>query len=137
MPGYCAREEGTVSVAGHPVENDTGERDERLMEGEAAQQCGDRSALAACVDDQHDRPAGDPGELGGRTGFAFGAGPVEQPHHAFAKNDLGIGLELGDQPRQGRRPHRPDIEVRTRLAGRGGEEGRIDEIGPCFRRSDA
>jgi len=106
------------------------------MAEKAAQCRRDRSALSARVDDQHDRPAGEPGELGGRTGLAIGARSVEQPHHAFAKDNLGGGLELGNEAREGLRPHRPDVEVYARLSGRSSVKTRVDEIGPGFRRGN-
>src|SRR5437870_3353205 len=85
-------------------------------------------SMAARIDDQHDRPAGDPGEFGRRTGFAIRARAVEQPHHAFAENDVGGGFELGDEYGKGSRPHRPDVEVHTGLAGGLRMKARVDEI---------
>jgi hypothetical protein len=55
-------------------------------------------------------------EFGGRTGLTVVAGPVEQPHDTFAKDDIGAGFELDDEGRESGRPHPPDIEVEARLA---------------------
>ncbi len=137
MPSRRAREQRAVAFARNPVENHAGKRHRGLMTGEAAQQGGDRSALPPRIDDQHDRPAGNAGEFGSRTGLAVAARPVEQSHDAFAEDDVGAGFEFGDERREGRRPHPPDIEVQTRLARSRSMKGRIDEIGPRFRRRDA
>ena len=103
----------------------------------AAQQSGDRSPLAARVDDQHDRPAGDQGEFSGRARLAVGAGAVEQAHDPFAQHDLGRGFQPGDEPGKGLRPHCPRIEIDARRAARERVKGRIDEIGPGLGRGDA
>ena len=84
------------------------------------------------IDDQHNRPAGKARELCGGTGFAFRSGSVEQPHYAFAQDQIAGGPELGNETRQGRAPHRPDIEVKARLAACHGVIGRIDEIWSCL-----
>ena len=137
MPSRRACEQRAMAFARNSVENDAGKRDRGLMTGEAAKQSGDRSALPPRIHDQHHRPAGHAGEFGSRTGLTVAARPVEQSHHAFAEDDVGAGFEVGDERREGRRPHPPDIEVQARLARGRSMKGRIDEIGPRFRCRDA
>jgi hypothetical protein len=136
MPGYSADEERAVTIACDPVQDHSDDQKQRLVCRKAAQQRRDRSPLTTRIDGQHDRPAGDEGELCGGTGLTLGAGPVEQSHGAFAEHDVGIGFELGDEPGERRWPHTPDIEVERRPAYGGGMKGRINEIGTRLCRGD-
>ena len=95
MPRDRTGQQRPMPLARDPVEDHPGDRNIRPVAGKAAQQRRDRGALAAGVDDQHDRPAGDLRQLGGRARLAIGAGAVEQPHNAFAQHDLGRGFEAG------------------------------------------
>ena len=123
-----------MALAGDAVEDDRGRRRGGPVAGEAAEQRRDRGALAADIDDQNNRPPGNPGQIGGRAGFAVGSGAVEEAHDALAQHDLGRGLELGDGRGERRRAHRPDVEVAAGRAAGQGVKGRIDEIGPGLRR---
>jgi hypothetical protein len=107
------------------------------MTDEAFQQCGDRGPLSSRVYNQNNGPAGNAGEFSGRAGLAFGAGPVEQSHNTFAQDDIGAGLELGNERRKGGFPHRPDIEIHTGFIRRHRVESGIDEIGSCLSGCDA
>ena len=137
MPRYRAGQQRKMAFARDPVEDDAGERHLRTVAGEAAQQRSDRSALAAGIGDQNHRPAGEPGEFGGRPRLAIGPGAVEQAHDPFAQHDLGRALKAPDEPREGLGTHRPNIEIDARPAARCGVKGRIDEIGAGLGCGDA
>src|SRR5436190_12869567 len=126
-----------VPRSGDPVEDHPGERQLRIMAREAANQRGGRGALPARIDDQHHRPAGQPGQSRGRAGLAIGPGAVEQAHDPFAQHETGTNLEFRDEPGQCGGLHRPQIQVHARPTARGRVKGRVDIIGPRFGGSDA
>src|SRR6185437_14731889 len=123
MPGERGFEDRAVTRPGYAVEDRPGDGGFRIVAGKAGDQRRGRGALAFCVDDQHDRPPGQAGERGGR-----GLVAVEQPHDALADGE--IGVEPGDQPGDGRRPHRPGVEVDAGRAAGQRVKARVDIVGP-------
>ena len=137
MARHCAIEQGAVARPRHPVEDDPGERHRWVVPGEAGDQRRHRGALPARIDDEHDRPSGDPGELGGRASLAVRPGAVEEPHHPFAQDDIGDGFERPNEPGQSCRAHRPGIEIEAGTAACRCVKGRVDIVGAGLRRGDS
>ena len=114
-----------VPCAGDPVQHRAGDADVAARACEPLQQGRDRLALARAVHDQHDRPAGERGEVGRRAAAALR--PVEEAHHALGHGDVGVSVE---RRRQRFRAHRPGVEVQAGPPGRGSEETRVDIVRP-------
>src|SRR5665213_1048146 len=125
-----------MTRAGDVIEDYPGERRTGVVPRKAFDQCGHGSALPAGIDHQRDWPAGDAGEFGGRAGFAVRPGAVEEAHHAFAQHQLGGAFEVADQAREGRRAHRPGVEVEAWRAARQRVKGRIDVVRAGLGRRD-
>jgi hypothetical protein len=118
------------------VEHHAREAQLRARAHEARDERSCRSGKPAGVDDEHDRPAGARGKVGGRTGPAR-VDAVEQAHHAFAQHEVRLVRERAEQAVERGRTHRPGIEIAAGTPRRGRVEGRIDIVGPGLGRCDA
>src|SRR5204863_338416 len=88
----------------------------RIMPRKAADQRGHGRALPARINDQHNRPTGQPRQSRGRAGLAIGTGAVEQAHDAFAQHKLGVALQIRDEPGERRAARRPAAMSRAAIA---------------------
>ena len=130
-----------LGVAGpaDPVEDQAGDGGGspggRAVGEEALDQGGGRSAHAAGLDHQDHRPAGR-GRQGGGRAQALRPGPVEEAHDPLAQNQLDLRRGPRQGRGQGRRPHRPGIQVEAGPPGGRPVEGRVDVVGADLDRAD-
>ena len=123
-----------MALARDLVEDDAGNPDARIVELAAERDGARRLRLSGDVDDEHDRPAEQRGDIGAGAGMAFPAGnPVEQPHRAFGDDDVrSLGRCAGDAGKQ-RVGHGVAVEIGAGCAGRSRMEGRVDIVRPAFQ----
>ncbi len=84
----CRSDEGTVAIAGKPVDDDAADHDIAAMAGETFDEGGDRLALPRGIDHQHHRQTEPCSKIGGRAAASDRA--VEQPHDAFDEDEVGV-----------------------------------------------
>ena len=77
-----------MTRAADSIENDAGDVDAGPVVGEAAEHGGGRGALGANVDHHDDGPPCRESQIGGRSRGRRRA--VEQAHHAFANDEIGV-----------------------------------------------
>ena len=126
------RQHGSVALAADAVEDDASDAHLRPVAGEAVHEGRRARPLAADVDHQHHRPAGDRRQVGGGAGLGppVGECAVEQAHDALAEHQLGALGRFGHQRRQGLVSHGPGVEIDAAAATGGGVEGRVDVVRP-------
>ena len=61
---------------------------------------------------------------------------IEQPHHPFANDDVGVPGQPGGNGAQRFFPHRPGIQVQALPAAGGGVKSGVDIIRPGLGRGD-
>ena len=93
--------------------------------------------LSSDVDHKQDRPAECRRHAGGRACPVWlSRHAIEEPHQAFAEDQL-AGLTSGVAKRAEQRwGHRPTVEIEAVSTGRGGVERGIDIIRPAFGAGD-
>ena len=122
-----------MAVSADPVEHDARHGHVVAVVCKAGQRRCGRGRLPPDIEHQDDRPSGEGREVGGGSGSV--RGPVEQPHDPFADHQFDVAGRLGNQGRDGVRPHRPAIDIEAGPAAGGGMEGRVDEIGADLDRT--
>ncbi len=123
-----------MARAGDAVEDDGRHIEARPVRPEAPDQGGDRLRLMAAVDDEHDRQPQILGEIGGRAAALFRS--IEKPHDAFDEGERRPVADLGGEPANDGRGHRPAVEIEARPSARRLMEARIDIVGADLRRCD-
>ena len=89
------------------------------------------------VDDEHDRPAGQPASSAVEPASPSGPVPSKRPMTPSHTTMSARRSRSATRPSQRRRPHRPGVEIEAGAAARRGVKGRVDVVGAALRRRDA
>lgn len=120
-----------VALAADAVAEDAGERQVRLVGGQAHGQGAEGLGHGGAVDHPQHRHAEVPRQVGG------GRRAVEQPHDALDEDQVRLPRRFPQQaPALGLADH-PQVQLVDRVAGGAGEDHRVEEVRPALEHPHA
>ncbi|MNF76667.1 hypothetical protein D3C84_587870 [compost metagenome] len=122
----AAADQVAVALAAHPVAEDTGKGQVRLVSGQAHGQGAEGLGHGGAIDHAQHRHAEAPSQIGGR------GRTVEQAHHTLDEDQVGLPRRLPQQAAALGLAHHPQVQLVDRRAGGAGQDHRVEKVRPAL-----